>query len=155
MEVLNKILKFVIVMLFLLLVLIVILQVFSRYIPAVTIPWTEEVARFFLIFVTFIGSAIAIRDNEHITITFLINKLPFSFRKYMNILIYILIILFLLVFLKGSFEMIKMTWFVPSISLPRIKIGYIYLVLPIGTVLMIFFILSKLFTSIKSWINNS
>jgi TRAP-type C4-dicarboxylate transport system permease small subunit len=54
-----------------------------------------------------------------------------------------------LFFLKGSFEITKAAWVVPSTSLPKIKMGYIYLVLPVGALLMIFYLLLKLFTDIK------
>jgi len=46
-------------------------QFFSRYVLDDSIGWTEEIARYLLISVGFIGSIIAVRKNTHIMVEFL------------------------------------------------------------------------------------
>lgn len=46
-------------------------QFFSRYVLDNSIGWTEEIARYLLISVGFIGSIIAVRKNSHIMVEFL------------------------------------------------------------------------------------
>jgi TRAP-type C4-dicarboxylate transport system permease small subunit len=52
------------------LVLVVFLQFFSRYALNSSIPWTEEVARYLLIVVTFSGAFICARKKSHIYLDF-------------------------------------------------------------------------------------
>lgn len=49
---------------------VVFLQFFSRYVMNDSIGWTEEIARYLLIGVGFLGSVIAVRKNTHIAVQF-------------------------------------------------------------------------------------
>src|SRR6056297_3516758 len=60
----------VVIVLFWLLALVVFVQFFTRYVLNDSIGWTEEIARYLLITVTFAGSAIAVRRNTHISVEF-------------------------------------------------------------------------------------
>ncbi len=47
---------------------VVFLQFFTRYVLNDSLGWTEEIARFLLIAVTFIGSIMAVRKGSHIAV---------------------------------------------------------------------------------------
>ncbi|MGP1396555.1 MAG: TRAP transporter small permease [Inquilinaceae bacterium] len=49
---------------------VVFLQFFSRYVLNSSIGWTEEIARYLLIGVTFLGAPIAVRKASHIAVQF-------------------------------------------------------------------------------------
>ncbi|MCV2403756.1 TRAP transporter small permease [Marinomonas sp. C2222] len=53
------------------LVIIVFLQFFTRYVLNDSLGWTEEIARFLLVLVGFIGSVTAVRKGSHIFLEFL------------------------------------------------------------------------------------
>jgi len=55
---------------------VVFLQFFSRYVMNSSIGWTEEIARYLLIGVTFVGAIIATRKGTHIAIELLYAYLP-------------------------------------------------------------------------------
>jgi TRAP-type C4-dicarboxylate transport system permease small subunit len=61
---------------FWLLALVVFYQFFTRYVLADSAAWTEEIARYLLIVVTFVGAAIAVRRNTHIHVEFIYRYLP-------------------------------------------------------------------------------
>lgn len=66
----------VVMVLFWLLALVVFAQFFTRYVLNDSIGWTEELARYLLIVVTFAGACIAVRHNTHISVEFFYRYLP-------------------------------------------------------------------------------
>ena len=65
---------------------VVFLQFFSRYILNDSIAWTEEIARYILMALTFTGSAMAARRGNHIAVEFLPNMLPAAPRRIVHLL---------------------------------------------------------------------
>jgi TRAP-type C4-dicarboxylate transport system permease small subunit len=61
---------------FFLLALDVFYQFFTRYVLSDSAAWTEEIARYLLIVVTFVGSSMAMRRNAHIHVEFVYRWLP-------------------------------------------------------------------------------
>ena len=60
---------------------VVFLQFFTRYILNNSLTWTEEIAQYLLMVITFTGSAMAARRGTHITVEFVLNKLPQGARR--------------------------------------------------------------------------
>jgi TRAP-type C4-dicarboxylate transport system permease small subunit len=59
-----------VIILFWLLAIVVFTQFFTRYVLNDSIGWTEEIARYLLVAVTFAGAAVAVRRNTHISVEF-------------------------------------------------------------------------------------
>ena len=55
---------------------VVFYQVFTRYVMNDAAGWTEEIARYLLIAITFLGGAMAVRRNTHIQVDFVYRFLP-------------------------------------------------------------------------------
>jgi TRAP-type C4-dicarboxylate transport system permease small subunit len=72
----------VVFILFWILAFVVFLQFFTRYVLNDSIAWTEEIARFLLIGVTFIGSIMATRKQSHIAVEFLFRWIPRAGRRF-------------------------------------------------------------------------
>ena len=60
------------------LAVVVFYQVFTRYVMNDAAGWTEEIARYLLVAVTFLGGAMAVRRNTHIQVDFVYRFLPRS-----------------------------------------------------------------------------
>jgi TRAP-type transport system small permease protein len=61
---------------FWLLALDIFYQFFTRYVLADSAAWTEEIARYLLIIVCFLGAAMGVRKNTHIHVEFLYRWMP-------------------------------------------------------------------------------
>jgi len=57
-------------------ILLVFLQVLLRYIFKVSVFWTEELARLLFTWITLLGAAVALREDEHIYINIFIKRIP-------------------------------------------------------------------------------
>lgn len=64
----SKILYALLVILFMTMIGIMMAQVFWRYFLELPLSWSEEIARYLFIVVTYIGAAIAVNENLHIEI---------------------------------------------------------------------------------------
>jgi TRAP-type C4-dicarboxylate transport system permease small subunit len=55
---------------------VVFYQVFTRYVLADSAGWTEEIARYFLVAVVFIGASMSVRKNNHIQVDYFFRLMP-------------------------------------------------------------------------------
>ena len=72
---------------FWLLALDVFYQFFTRYVLADSAAWTEEIARYLLIVVTFVGASMGVRRNTHIHVEFVYRYLPAGVARAMSTLV--------------------------------------------------------------------
>jgi len=75
------------VVVFWLLGFVVFYQFFTRYALDDSAAWTEEIARYLLIVVTFVGGAMATRRNTHIHLEFLFRFLPTKVGRVLSTLV--------------------------------------------------------------------
>lgn len=74
-----------VIIVFWLLAFVVFLQFFTRYVLNNSLGWTEEIARYLLIGVTFIGAISAVRRESHIAVELVYRWLPRPLRYALQI----------------------------------------------------------------------
>ena len=79
------------------LAVVVFLQFFTRYVLNSSLGWTEEIARYLLIAVTFLGSAMAVRKRSHIAIEFAYRYFSPAWRHYLALTVDAVCLLFYVV----------------------------------------------------------
>ena len=84
----------VVLVVFWLLAFVVFLQFFTRYVLNNSIGWTEEVARYLLIAVTFIGAILVVRKESQIAVEVLYRWLPRRARRALQNLVDVLSVAF-------------------------------------------------------------
>jgi TRAP-type transport system small permease protein len=72
---------------FWILAFVVFYQVFTRYVLNDAAGWTEEIARYLLIAVTFLGGSMAVRRNTHIQVDFVYRLLPRAAGRALSLLV--------------------------------------------------------------------
>ncbi len=73
---------------------VVFLQFFTRYVLNDSLGWTEEIARFLLIGVTFIGAVMATRKQSHIAVEFLYRWLSRPVRRALQTIVDLISLVF-------------------------------------------------------------
>lgn len=79
--IINKGVEYLLFFLGILMATIVGAQVFSRYVLNHSIFWSDEAARFLLIWLTFLGAGVAYRNQGHASIDIVYSRLPATGRK--------------------------------------------------------------------------
>ena len=77
-------------------------QIIARFIPGDATVWSEEVARFVFVWIVFLGAATLIRDDEHIRISIIIDRLGPLSGKLLRIFSAALIIPFVVFMTLGA-----------------------------------------------------
>lgn len=136
-----RVMEIFLISIFGLLVIDVLGQVFSRYILNTSFAFTEELARFSLIWLSILGAAYLSAKRQHLSMDFLYQKFSDETRKRVLVFIEICIILFaLIVMVIGGFNLVYTTLRLEQLSgTLRIPLGYIYSVMPISGLLIICF----------------
>jgi TRAP-type C4-dicarboxylate transport system permease small subunit len=114
----------------------VVWQVFSRYVLKDPSSYTDELARYLLIWVALLGAAYATGQKLHLAIDLLQNKIR---SIWLERIIQGLIGLFaLLALVIGGWRLVSITLSMEQISAAlQIPLGYIYMVLPISGIVIL------------------
>tara|TARA_R110002049_G_scaffold308592_1_gene513049 strand:+ start:7120 stop:7611 length:492 start_codon:yes stop_codon:yes gene_type:complete len=137
----NRFIEIFLVLIFGLLVLDVLWQVFSRYVLNTSFSWTEELARFSLIWLSILGAAYLNARREHLSMDFLYGKFSDANKKKVSILIEVFVFLFaLIVMVIGGLNLVYITLHLDQLSgTLRIPLGYIYAIMPFSGFLIMCF----------------
>jgi len=122
-------------------VLNVLWQVFTRFVLGDPSGFTDELARYLLIWIGLLGASYAAGRNMHLAIDLLPAKLTGRGRWYLNVVIQASIFLFALaVLVVGGIRLVTLTLTLGQTSAAlHVPLGYVYLALPLSGLLMMFF----------------
>lgn len=118
-----------------LMTLVILLQVFFRYILGNALTWSEEVARFMMVWMTFLIAPVAYRHGINVSLDFFASRITGRMKELLTIALNLLVILFLVIFFFESFGLIERGLKLKASTL-SIKMAYIYMILPISFFLM-------------------
>lgn len=128
---------------------IVILQVFCRYILNHSLFWSEELARYLLVWLTFLGASVAYYRNMHPGVDVIYSRMPPEFKRYSRIIVYLLSLIF---FLFMIWYGCRFAYFVKSQTTPALQLPKwtIFSVIPISGLFLCFHAVAKLFYELFS-----
>ncbi|HDR15382.1 MAG TPA: TRAP transporter small permease [Desulfobacteraceae bacterium] len=129
-----------------LLSVLVLIQVVFRYALDFPLFWTEETARYCLVWASLLGSGVALKRGEHIAVTYLVERLPMGFQRPVLVLSRIFVGVILAVVLWGGIQLVAVTHYQLSPAL-RIPMSVPYLSVPVGVSIMLIHLLASFFES--------
>jgi TRAP-type C4-dicarboxylate transport system permease small subunit len=113
---------------------VITLQIVSRVLFS-AVGWTEEVARFLLVWITFLGAALAYQRGRHIAVTFVVAALPRRLRQLSRVVAVAVALGFMVALIVIGYRYMQVQSFQKSASL-RVSMTWIYAVIPISAALM-------------------
>lgn len=127
------------------LVIDVLWQVFTRFVLADPSSYTEELARYLLIWVGLLGAAYASGKNMHLALDLLPAKLTGNRLRILQIVIELCVIAFsVAVLLVGGTRLVWVTFRLGQTSAALgIALGYVYLVVPVTGAIITFYSLDR------------
>ena len=119
------------------LVMVLVLQVFSRFIITLPFMWTEEVARYLFIWITYVAASVCIAKRRHIVVDFIVLRFPIKIRLALEIFYSVGILLFAAYVAWWGFQFSQLNFSRPFFSTSALNLGIAYLSVPVGLTLVI------------------
>ena len=137
----NKIIERFLVLILVGMVLNVIWQVFTRFFTSSPSAFTNELARYLMIWLGVLGAAYISGKQEHVAIDFFVKKLNNSLRRFIDrfVLLSILSFAFFVMIIGGInlvYITLKLEQYSPSLQIP---LALVYSIIPISGLLIIFY----------------
>lgn len=128
--------KWVIILLLAGMSVIVFCNVSLRFMTNFSIVWAEEVARYAMIWMTFLGAGLAFRHGGLIAITNLPDALGDSAQKGMRALVCLILAIFCIAMMWFGYDYMSRAQFQMTPA-TRIPFSYVYAAIPVGFFLII------------------
>ena len=146
---LDKVLGRALVSIMTIMVINVIWQVFSRYVLGAPSSFTDELARFLMIWIGVLGAAYVAGRDGHVSIDVLARRGSLKNQKRLKQIVRMAIVLFcLLAMVIGGLRLVYITYvldqYSPALGLP---LALVYLVIPISGLLIIYYKISDMLTN--------
>jgi TRAP-type C4-dicarboxylate transport system permease small subunit len=142
-ELLNRICEWALILVLAVMAVVVFLQVLFRYLIHLPLFWTEEFARYCLVWASLLGSAVAVKRGEHLAVTFFLDQFPMRWGRIVILAAQSAVIVILFVMLWGGAKLVVVTSTQITPAL-RIPMAIPYLALPIGSTVMLVHVISSI-----------
>lgn len=146
--VLDRTLKYALTLLSVVLTLSVFLQVLIRFVFKYPLPWTEEIARIAFVYCVFVGATIAVRENSHLQVDFLLVILPKKVARVLVLLGMLLVGMFL-VFVTWQGVVLVLATGVQMSPVMQVPFKYLYLILPVSGAIMLLYLVANMLALIR------
>lgn len=146
----TGVLNWTLIVAVLLLVLDVVWGVFTRHVLNEQAKWTEELARFLLVWVSMLGGAVAFGTKGHLGVDYFVGKFDPEVQKLMAVAAHLLVLFFAVsIFIVGGGQVVRDALAVEQTT-PALgwKMGYVYLAVPIAGIFMVLYTVENLVETI-------
>lgn len=142
----DKVLANVLIVIMSIMVINVLWQVFTRFIVGTPSSFTDELARYLMIWLGILGAAYVSGKNMHVAIDVLPQRAKPKTQKKIKLLVYVLIIAFAFFALViGGMRLVYITYVLdqqsPALQIP---LALVYLAIPLSGTLIIYYKISDI-----------
>ena len=131
------------------LVAVMLTQVFFRYVLNSSLAWSEELAKYLFVWMTFIGGAICLKENIHIGVDYFISLLPKRWQEAIRLFNILLVILF-----SGIVAVSGFVWVVITHGTSTPALGWplnivFYAAFPVGCMMTVYYGIKRFMAGLK------
>lgn len=128
--------------------LLVAINVFFRFVLNSSIYWGDEVALVLMVWLTFLGAAVATREKEHYEFKYLVHKLDgIALKAYLYTRHAFTILAILILGYYSSRVAVEIhSWILPATEISR---SFVYGACPLGCIFMLFYSVEETIQDIK------
>ena len=142
----DSVLSKTLVLIMTVMVINVLWQVFTRYVTGDPSSFTDELARYLMIWIGVLGAAYVSGRNLHVAIDILPKRSSFKTQKKLKVIVTILVILFvLLAFVIGGSRLVYISYVLgqqsPALQVP---LAVVYIIIPVSGLLIMYYKISDL-----------
>jgi TRAP-type C4-dicarboxylate transport system permease small subunit len=146
---LERVLKIALAVLLTAMTIIVVVGIAARYILLVSIPWTEELSRYLMIWTGFVGFGVAYRKKELISVKLFVDRLPPHLLRIAFLVSDIACSIFLIIVVVYGIKLCVMNVYQVSPAL-RVSMAIIYAAIPLGCCLYLMFVVESISSFLKT-----
>lgn len=145
--VVDKLLEIALFVILLCMCGVVATNVFCRFVLHFSLSWADEVAIILMVWFTFLGAAIGMREGTHYAFDFLVKSLTQKYRIIASLLGQLICITMLLalVYWSGKVTVLIRHWVMPATEISR---ALVYSACPVGATFMLLYVLKRFFEQI-------
>lgn len=134
---LSKIEQYFVGILLLAIAFLLFINVVLRFFGS-SLVWSEEVARYSIVWLTFIGSSVCVYKGAHIGVDAIMNVLSEKGKKILLLITILMSIVFTILFTYFSFVITKNVFTTNQVSSTiKVPMVYVYGAMPVGGILML------------------
>ena len=122
-ELVRRPLELLICLMFLAMVVVTFAQVVSRYVLHESLSWSEETARFLLIWLGMVCAGYAFKFRSHFSLRFVVERFPKTLQRLIAILVDFAMIAFLILFIYESYQYLAQSvsgMTAPALGIPMV-----------------------------------
>ena len=149
-SIMDKVTQAMSATIFAVLVVLVTYQVIVRYIFSNPSPWSEQAARYLLVWLILITSSYVFGRREHMNVDFFVGKLPLKINVAIKILTELLIGFFVVfVLIYGGYLAVNVALAASDLAMPWLNMGLVNSVIPISGGLTLIYTLFNILDHIQ------
>jgi len=138
----NDVVKYLGFVLMAVMTVVIVLQVFYRYVLDSSLSWSEELARYLFIWIVMLGASVGVKEKFHVAVTLIRNRVPKVLQQILDVVFDILLGVVALAMISYGYDLAKSVAIQLSPA-TRISMYWVYLSVPVSGVLIIIHLLSR------------
>ncbi|MGI6031758.1 MAG: TRAP transporter small permease [Eubacteriales bacterium] len=132
-----KLESFICVCAFVVMIAMCVFQVLNRNVLKLSIGWTEEAARYAMIWMAMLGSAIGLRDGKQMSVEFFYNKMPHVAKRW--ILVFSDLVCIVFAAIAGVYSVVQMQMYMSGNQVSaglKLPMSGVFVIIPICLFIM-------------------
>lgn len=150
-EPLRRIVRFAVMICCAIMLLTIFVAVVLRYVFSIGIALSEDLPRYLMVVVTFLGAAVALDTQSHIRIGLFTNELSPRNRIRLEFIAHFLVLAFLFIVMIEGIRVLPVQWKSDIPTMSGVTLFWFYLGIPVGCALMMIFLVPQIVSTYREF----